>query len=236
MLETVEVNPPRPAQYSVIWMHGLGADGHDFEDIIPLLQLPPRCSVRFIFPHAPHRAVTINMGMRMRAWYDILNPVLGSSIEDIDGIDDACARISELIRQENDNGVSTERIVLAGFSQGGAIALHLGLRYPEQLAGILALSTYLPKIAQVEAEARQANRTTPILYLHGLLDPVIPITVAKHSQQVLADLGYQVEVKNYPIPHSLCPEEIHDIGRWLTKLFDSPNLTSLKNTNEMDKV
>ncbi len=216
MLESIEINPQEPPQHAVIWMHGLGADGHDFAGVIPLLGLPQSSRVRFIFPHAPYRPVTINMGMRMRAWYDILNPALGYPAEDVAGIEESCTQISELIRRENARGVSTERIVLAGFSQGGAIALYLGLRYPEQLAGILALSTYLPNVDVTEAEASAINRNTPILYLHGSMDPVVPIAVAQRSRRWLIDLGYEVQVKDYPIPHSVCPEELTDIGQWLT--------------------
>ena len=216
MLETLEVNPKQQPRMSVIWLHGLGADGHDFEGVVPYLDIPESCPVRFIFPHAPHRAVTINMGMRMRAWYDILNPAIGSPVEDETGIKESAVLVTELIKRENERGIETAQIVLAGFSQGGAIALYLGLRYTEQLAGIMALSTYLPLQESTPSQLAEANRNTPILYLHGLMDPVIPITTAEQSRQVLHDAGYDVDARDYPIPHSVSPEEIAVIGKWLT--------------------
>lgn len=220
MLETIEINPSAQPQLSVIWLHGLGADGHDFEGVVPFLGIPSRCEVRFIFPHAPHRSVTINMGMRMRAWYDILNPVLGDPVEDKDGIEDSCSLISELIGHENGRGVSTDRIVLAGFSQGGAIALYMGLRYPERFAGIMALSTYLPRMDDAHEEDCAINRDTPILYLHGSMDPMVSISMAERSRQILTELGYNVQAKDYPIAHSVSQEEIADIGNWLTERYD----------------
>ena len=220
MLETIEINPPAQPQLSVIWLHGLGADGHDFEGVVPFLEIPSRCQIRFIFPHAPHRPVTINMGMHMRAWYGILNPVLGSPVEDKDGIEVSCSLISELIHHENSRGVSTDRIVLAGFSQGGAIALYMGLRYTERLAGIMALSTYLPRMDDAHEEDCAINRDTPILYLHGSMDPLISISMAERSRQILTELGYHVQAKDYPIAHSVSQEEIADIGNWLTERYD----------------
>ncbi len=227
MLDTVQIDPIGTPQLSVIWMHGLGADGHDFESVVPLLGIPSEYRIRFVFPHAPHRSVTINMGMRMRAWYDILNPVLGSPVEDVEGINESCDQVSELIRHENEQGICTDRIVLAGFSQGGAIALYLGLRYAEELAGIMALSTYLPKIDATQTEASAANKDTPILYLHGSLDPLIAVGTAERSRRVLSDLGYRVQSKNYPIPHSVSPEEIDDIGIWLTERCKSRKVIAL---------
>ncbi len=215
MLETVIVEPAQAPRLSVIWLHGLGADGHDFEGVVPMLGIPHSCPIRFVFPHAMHRSVTINMGMRMRAWYDVLNPVLGSPEEDRQGIEESAALVAELIASENEQGVESERIVLAGFSQGGAIALHAGLRHADRLAGILALSTYLPLWHTVEDEASLANQGTPILYLHGLYDPLITIATAERSRQKLVSLGYQLEAKDYPIPHSVSAEEINDIGQWL---------------------
>ena len=220
MLETIEINPPTQPQLSVIWLHGLGADGHDFEGVVPFLGIPSRCKIRFIFPHAPHRSVTINMGMQMRAWYDILNPVLGYPVEDKDGIEDSCSLISELICHENSRGVGTDRIVLAGFSQGGAIALYMALRYPERFAGIMALSTYLPRMDDAHEEDCAINRDTPILYLHGSMDPMVSISMAERSRQILTELGYNVQAKDYPIAHSVSQEEIADIGNWLTERYD----------------
>ena len=216
VLETLEINPNQEPRLSVIWLHGLGADGHDFEGVVPYLGIPGSCPVRFIFPHAPHRSVTINMGMRMRAWYDILNPVLGAPVEDQTGIEESAELVAELIRRENERGLKTAQIVLAGFSQGGAIALHLGLRYAERLAGIMALSTYLPLQESMHSQLAEANRNTPILYLHGLLDPVIPIATAERSRQFLLNAGYDIDSRDFPIPHSVSPEEIAVIGNWLT--------------------
>jgi len=204
---------------SVIWLHGLGADGHDFEGVVPYLGIPTDCPIRFIFPHAPHRSVTINMGMRMRAWYDILNPILGLPPEDHEGIEVSCSAITELIKEENAKGIDTEQIVLAGFSQGGAIALHLGLRYPEKLAGILALSTYLPLTDSFSQNLSPGNCETPIMYLHGITDPVIPISTAQCSRKMLVDNGCQVFSKDYAMPHAVSPEEIVDIGKWLTDRY-----------------
>ncbi len=226
VLETIEVNPRQPPGLSVIWLHGLGADGHDFEGVVPHLNLPSHCPIRFIFPHAPHRSVTINLGMRMRAWYDIVNPVLGLPGEDRVGIEQSGAQITELIEAENVRGIEAERIVLAGFSQGGAIALHLGLRYPERIAGILALSTYLPLADTLAEEISESNRKIPILYLHGSADPVVPITTAESSRDRLQAFGCRVESKDYPIPHAVSPEEILDIGVWLTARYEAANQQS----------
>ncbi len=219
MLDLVEIDSASRPQMTVIWMHGLGADGHDFEPIVPYLKLPAHYAVRFVFPHAEVRAVTINAGMRMRAWYDIFNPLIGEGIEDIGGIQESAVQIEELIDTERAKGMSSKQIVLAGFSQGGAIALYLGLRHHEQLGGILALSTYLPLLESTKHEAHSANSDTKILFLHGNYDPVIPITVAQRSQRHLNKLGYSVECKNYPIPHSVSPEEIVDIGNWLATRY-----------------
>ena len=226
MLDTIVIHPDNTPQLAVIWLHGLGADGHDFEGVVPFLNVPSHCQIRYIFPHAPHRAVTINMGMRMRAWYDIINPILGAPPEDHEGVMESCDLVADLIAQEKVNGIGPERIVLAGFSQGGAIALHLGLQYPERLAGIMALSTYLPLVDTIENQMPKANRQTPILYLHGSADPVIPITTAERSRQVLLELGCNVKSKDYLMPHAVSPDEMIDIGVWLKErceatLFDA---------------
>lgn len=221
ILSAVEMHPSIPATASIIWMHGLGADGHDFVDIIPELHLPEELGVRFVFPHAPHQPVTINGGYAMRAWYDIF------ADQESHGEDDAGIRASEaairaLIQSEINKGVLPSRIVLAGFSQGGAVALHTGLRYPQRLAGILALSTYLPLAGHLRADAHPANADVPIMMAHGSEDTVIPIKYAQYSCATLTECGYHVAWHEYAMPHALCPEEIDDIGAWLcTVLSDA---------------
>jgi phospholipase/carboxylesterase len=203
------------AEATVIWLHGLGADGHDFEPIVPELGLPPTLRLRFVFPHAPVQPVTINGGLAMRAWYDITN----DGRQDAAGIRASQQRVEALIEREKSRGVAPARIVLAGFSQGGAIALHTGLRHPERLAGILALSTYLPLADTLAAEAHPANREVPIFMAHGTEDPLIPLARARASRDALRALGYQVEWHEYPMPHSVCAEEIAHIGAWLTRVL-----------------
>ncbi|HEX5092832.1 MAG TPA: alpha/beta hydrolase-fold protein, partial [Burkholderiales bacterium] len=197
------------------------ADGHDFEPVVPELRLPPSPGVRFVFPHAPVRPVTLNMGMRMRAWYDIYQ--LGGGREDDAGIRASQALTEELIARERSRGVVPGRIVLAGFSQGGAIALHTGLRHTERLAGILALSTYLPLADTLAAEASPANRALPVFMAHGRFDDVIPIARAQQSRTRLEQQGYELEWRDYPMPHSVCGEEIAHIAAWLLRrLAPSP--------------
>lgn len=212
-LEFVERVTGAEPSHSVIWLHGLGADGYDFEPLVPELNLPSEKPVRFIFPHAPRQPVTINGGMVMRAWYDITGTEMIRQ-EDDAGIRRSAQAIRDLIQKENDRGVATGNIILAGFSQGGAIALHTGLRYPESLAGILALSTYLPLSAQLDTEAHDANRSTPIFMAHGVYDPVIPLILAESSRSKLQQTGYSVAWHTYPMPHAVSPEEIRDISRW----------------------
>ena len=201
---------------TVIWMHGLGADGWDFVPIVRELPLPEDLAIRFIFPHAPVRRVTINNGMEMRAWYDIaMNDM--ARLPDERGIRDSQGAIEQLIRRERSRGVASERIVLAGFSQGGAIALQAGLRHAERLGGIAALSTYLPLEDSLEAEAAPANRVTPILMAHGTEDPVIPLRLAVLSRAALERHGYEVEWHSWPMPHSICAEEIEAISAFLAR-------------------
>jgi phospholipase/carboxylesterase len=212
-MQAVEINTgPDPAA-AVIWLHGLGADGHDFEPIVPELELEK--PVRFVFPHAPVRPVTINQGMRMRAWYDIFQ--FGGGPEDEAGVRASQKLLEEMIAAEKKRGM--KRIVLAGFSQGGAIALQTALRHPERLAGVLALSTYLPLNASVEAERSPANRELPIFMAHGEYDEIIPLARAEQSRQILERLGYKVEWHTYPMPHSVCPEEIADISAFLQRVL-----------------
>ena len=201
---------------SVIWLHGLGADGHDFVPLVPQLRLPAALSVRFVFPHAPVRAVSLNQGLRMRAWYDIKDLSIGA-IEDAVGIADSAARLDGYLRREREQGIPANRIVLAGFSQGGAIALHTGLRQSERLAGIMALSTYLPLADKLAIEASSANRAVPIFMAHGTADPMIPYARATASRDLLQRHGYALEWHEYRMQHAVCPQEIADIGAWLAR-------------------
>ena len=209
-MDAIEIETgPNPVA-SVIWLHGLGADGHDFEPIVPELRLSK--PVRFVFPHAPIRPVTINQGMRMRAWYDIFQ--FGGGAEDDTGIRASQKIVDELIAAEKG-----KKIVLAGFSQGGAVVLQTALRHPERLAGVLALSTYLPLHTTVEKERSQANHDVPIFMAHGKFDDIIPIDRARKSKDVLEKLGYPVTWKEYAMPHSVCAEEIGDISDFLVKIL-----------------
>ena len=213
-LETVEIETGRAPGAAVVWLHGLGADGHDFEPVVPELGLPPDLAVRFVFPHAPPQPVTLNGGMVMRAWYDVYG-LDGPRREDEAGIRAAQTRVEALLAREKARGVPARRLVLAGFSQGGAIALQAGLRHPERLAGVLALSCYLPLAGALAAEAHAANRDVPLFMAHGAWDPMIPLAHARGSRDVLTDLGYAVEWREYPMPHAVCAEELTDIGAWL---------------------
>ena len=218
LLPTVEFETGNHPSRTVLWMHGLGADGNDFVPIVRELNLPPSIPVRFIFPHAPMRPVTVNGGFVMRAWYDIAHSDL-SQREDEAGLRDSQQAIEALIDRENERGIAPENIVLAGFSQGGAMALQSGLRYPEKLAGIMALSCYLPLAQMLAAEAHRTNSATPIFMAHGNHDPVIPITLATASRQQLLESGYAVEWHEYPMAHSVCVEEIADISAWLQRVL-----------------
>jgi phospholipase/carboxylesterase len=216
-METVELQTgPRP-DAAVIWLHGLGADGHDFEPIVPELRLPPALQLRFVFPHAPVRPVSLNQGMRMRAWYDILR--LDGGAEDSAGIRASETAVQALMQEQVKLGIEASRIVLAGFSQGGAIALHTALRYPAPLAGVMALSTYLPLNETLKKEAGEANRKAPIFMAHGQYDDVIPLARAEQSRKLLVDAGYDVDWKTYPMPHSVCAEEIADIASFLVRIL-----------------
>ena len=217
LLQTIEIETGERPDAAVIWLHGLGADGRDFEPIVPELRLPQSLSLRFVFPHAPIRPVTLNQGMRMRAWYDILQ--LGGGREDDPGIRASQKSLEDLIAREGSRGIAPGRVVLAGFSQGGAIALQTALRYDERLAGTLALSTYLPLAPTLAAERNPANRDVPIFMAHGSQDPMIPLDRARASRDALAALGYAVEWREYPMQHSVCLEEIADIAAWLTRVL-----------------
>jgi phospholipase/carboxylesterase len=202
----------RRPEAAVIWLHGLGADGHDFEPIVPELELEK--PVRFVFPHAPVRPVTINNGMRMRAWYDIFQ--FGGGREDEAGLRASQKLVEDLIRAQ---GLPPQKIVLAGFSQGGAIVLQTGLRYPERLAGIMALSCYLPIATSVAAERSDANKSVPIFMAHGRFDDIIPMPRAQASREALEKMGYALEWHEYPMPHSVCAEEIAHISAFLSRVL-----------------
>jgi phospholipase/carboxylesterase len=218
VLATLELETRGPATASVIWLHGLGADGHDFEPIVPELDLPDGLAVRFVFPHAPMQPVTINGGAVMRAWYDVYG-LEGARREDAAGVQASQAKVEELIAREKARGVPAGRLVLAGFSQGGAIALQTGLRHNERLAGIMALSTYLPVASTLKAEASPANRAVPIFMAHGLDDPLIPIERAMASRRQLEAAGYSVEWHEYPMAHAVCADEIADVSAWLQRVL-----------------
>lgn len=212
------LTPSSAANASVIWLHGLGADGHDFVPIVGELRLPPSLAARFIFPHARPRPVTINNGHVMRAWYDITGLARGNP-EDAAGIRESESVVLGIIASEVAAGIAANRIVIAGFSQGGAIALHSALRYPQRLAGLLALSTYLPLGGSLAAEAAAANRDLPILMCHGLHDSVVPFELGSGSRDLLAKAGYDVQWRTYPMEHQVCMEEIADIGAWLARIL-----------------
>lgn len=217
-LETIEIESGDAPEASVIWMHGLGADGHDFVPVVGELDLPPRPAVRFVFPHAPLRPVTINNGYVMRAWYDVLTASFVNR-EDAASLRQSQAAVERLIDAENRRGVPSERIILAGFSQGGALALHTGLRHPRRLAGIVALSTYLPLAGTLAAEAHPANAGVPIFMAHGTHDPVIPLRLSAASHEQLKAAGYAVRWRSYAMPHSVCMELLRDLSGWLGELL-----------------
>jgi phospholipase/carboxylesterase len=210
----VTLEPSRTATAAVIWLHGLGADGYDFVPIVEELRLPSTLAMRFIFPHARARPVTINNGFVMRAWYDIKG-ISREGSEDDAGIRESQSVVRDYIAGEVARGIPANRIVIAGFSQGGAIALQAGLRHSEALAGVMALSTYLPLRASLAQEASPANRGMPILMCHGTQDGVVPMQMGELSRDLLTGLGYAVDWRAYPMQHSVCAEEINDLSRWL---------------------
>ncbi|WP_433853594.1 alpha/beta hydrolase [Stenotrophomonas nitritireducens] len=218
MLETVEQETGASPEWSVIWLHGLGADGHDFAPIVPELVRPHWPAIRFVFPHAPKRPVSINNGMPMRAWYDIVSLDFRSRA-DATGVAESVAQVEALIAREQARGIPCERILLAGFSQGGAITLSAGLRRQAPLAGLVALSTYLPEVDAAAAQLVEGATAQPVFMAHGSADPVIPVQVAEHSLQVLKGLGFGVEWHRYPMAHQVCAEEIQALGDWLQARF-----------------
>jgi phospholipase/carboxylesterase len=217
LLDALQVETAPSPGAAVIWMHGLGADGYDFVDIVPMLGLKA-IPTRFVFPHAPTRPVTINGGMVMRAWYDVRGDA-GVRREDEAGVRESQRQIEALIAREKTRGIPAGRIALAGFSQGGAMALQTGLRHPERLAGIMALSCFLPLTDKVAAEVSAANRDVPMFMAHGTQDPLIPMARARHAHDLLTGLGYRLEWHEYPIPHSVSPAEIRDISAWLQRIL-----------------
>jgi phospholipase/carboxylesterase len=218
LLETVEVETGRNPTASILWMHGLGADGHDFEPAVPHLADQFAQPVRFVFPHAPSRPVTINGGMRMRAWYDILG--FESHVQqDEEGLRASAAAIGALMEREKERGIAAGRMVLAGFSQGGAMSLYLGARYPESVAGIVALSCYVPLASKLAGERLAANQSTPIFMAHGSLDPVIEERRGLESRAALEAAGYAVEWHSYPMAHAVCAEELAAISAFLRRVL-----------------
>lgn len=204
-------------QRAVVWLHGLGADGHDFEGIVQELTLPADYNVRFVFPHAPVQPVSINGGYRMRAWYDITESDLGRQV-DFAGIKQSATSIAQLIQEPLLKQFSTDQIVLAGFSQGGVIALHLGLRHTSAFGGIMALSTYAPTAFELGREGNGQCRNTPIFWAHGTLDPVVSVTQAQQDMEKIRKWGCNPQWHTYPMPHSVCAQEVVDISRWLSAL------------------
>lgn len=219
LLPTVERVTGESPRCAIVWLHGLGADGHDFEPIVDEFDFDQLPALRFVFPHAPMRAVTINGGYVMRAWYDIVSVDFAPGREEAEGVRESARQIEALLDRENARGIPDARIVLAGFSQGGVIALHTGLRHPRRLAGILALSCYLPLTDTLSAEAAQANREVPIFMAHGRADAVIPYELGKRSAKLLKANDYRVQWHGYPAEHTVCREELRDIEDWLNKVL-----------------
>lgn len=213
-LESVRIEPKEKPDSAVILMHGLGADGHDFESLVPELRLPPAPSIRWIFPHAQVRPVTINGGYRMRAWFDI-TAIDSRAAEDETGIHESAAAIGALVRAEREDGIAPDRIILAGFSQGGAMALFTALRWPERLAGVAALSCWLPLAGTLHAEAHRANSAVPVFMANGTMDQTVPLDLAEGSRDLLRANGYAVTWLTYPMLHSVSTAEVADLREWL---------------------
>lgn len=218
-LPAIEIETRPDPAWAVIWLHGLGADGNDFVSIVPELHLPKDTAIRFVFPHAPHRPITINGGYVMRAWYDIEALDGNNRRADEAGIIDSAAAIRKLIERENARGIPCERIVLIGFSQGGAMAYTVGLSHAETLAGIVALSAYIPAPALLEASLSAANRATPLFAAHGIDDDILPVEMGELARTMLVNLGFDIEWHTYPMAHSVCLPEIVALGTWLRARF-----------------
>ena len=217
--DAVEISTGPNPTAAVIWLHGLGADGHDFEPVVPQLTWPGAPGIRFIFPHAPVRPVTLNNGMAMRAWYDIVS-LTGNRDQDQKGIADSVNDTAALVRRERERGIDADRIVVAGFSQGGAIALQLAVRYPEKLAGLIALSTYMLLDHRLENDRHEANKDLPLFVGHGRSDPMVPFMLGEQLAERMRSLGHPVEWHSYPMLHAVCPEEIADLSAWLRTTLD----------------
>ena len=219
-LETVTVETGPTPRFTIIWMHGLGADGHDFEPLVPELLDDGMPALRFVFPHAPVRPVTINNGYQMRAWYDIIG-IDRRSAEDFKGIGESADSIGGLIHREHARGIDSDHILLAGFSQGGAMALHLATRHPDKFAGVIALSCYLPLAGELAQSGSTANQPTPIFMAHGTQDPVVPYMLGDESRRLLESAGFSIEWHAYPMAHSLCAEEVSDLRSWLKRVVSA---------------
>jgi len=219
MLETIETTTGAKPAFSVIWLHGLGADGHDFAPLVPELVRRDWPALRFVFPHAPVMPITINNGAAMRAWYDIVGFDFSKVREDSAGVRRAIAEVDVLIARERDRGVPPGRVLLAGFSQGGAVALAAGLRRSQPLAGIVALSTYLTLAAETATEATPQGLSTPLFMAHGTQDPVVPLAAGQKAAELLKTLGMDAALRRYPMPHSVCAAEVSDLGDWMEARF-----------------
>jgi len=223
-LETVEVGGGETPDGSVIWLHGLGADGHDFEPIVPELNLDRQADIRFVFPHAPVRPVTINGGVPMRAWYDVMS-LDRSGPQDEAGIRESAASLLQLIEREKERGVAASRIVLAGFSQGGAIAMHAAMRFPHELAGLMVLSAWMPLESTIDAEVVKSPGSQPrdlaVLMAHGSFDPILPIAAGQHARDIMRKAGFTVQWYEYPMAHAVCAEEISEIRKWFVNVYST---------------
>ena len=218
LLPCVEINPSSAPKACVIWLHGLGDSGHGFAPIVPELKLPESMAVKFIFPHAPEIPVTINNGMRMRAWYDIKSMAFDRRA-DLAGVKASAIKIEQLINAQIEQGIPANKIVLAGFSQGGVVSLHLAPRFNQKLAGILALSTYMCEPALLADEAVEANRNTPVMMAHGELDDVVPVAMGSAAYKTLTDNNFNATWQTYPMQHNVCMQELTDISAWLQKIL-----------------
>ncbi|APE00493.1 carboxylesterase [Alteromonas mediterranea] len=219
LLPCVEINPSTAPDACVIWLHGLGDSGHGFAPIVPELKLPDSMAVKFLFPHAPERPITINGGMRMRAWYDIKSLDFESRA-DLEGVKESAEQVEQLIKAQIESGIKAERIVLAGFSQGGVIALHLAPRFSQKLAGVMALSTYMCEPALLSSEALDVNRETPIMMAHGEQDEVVPVFMGNAAFKTLYECGFKATWQTYTMQHNVCMQELNDISAWLQKLLN----------------
>ena len=219
LLPCVEINPSTAPDACVIWLHGLGDSGHGFAPIVPELKLPDSMAVKFLFPHAPERPITINGGMRIRAWYDIKSLDFESRA-DLEGVKESAEQVEQLIKAQIESGIKAERIVLAGFSQGGVIALHLAPRFSQKLAGVMALSTYMCEPALLSSEALDVNRETPIMMAHGEQDEVVPVFMGNAAFKTLNECGFKATWQTYTMQHNVCMQELNDISAWLQKLLN----------------